>query len=131
MKDLLLKAGQLRPSDDLRRRSSVGPPKKPPRRTPASLSSTDREVQSGPGTDTSGGINTDEALEGNICLETDSAVRRRLGLPPTVVPDAPVAPVSPVTAGTSSQSSNVPLQKIKESIITKSPVKTSTPAERK
>ena len=75
MKDLLLKAGQLLPSDDLRRRSSVGPPKKPPRRPLASFTSTDTEDQSGAGTDTSGGINTDEALEGNVCLETDSAVQ--------------------------------------------------------
>ena len=104
MKDLLLKAGELRSSDNLKRRSTAGPPRKPPRRVPASFVSTDSEGQSGVGTDTSGGINTDEAEEANVCLETDSAVRRRLGLAPTVVPEAPAAPVSPLTAGTSSQS---------------------------
>ena len=131
MKDLLLKAGELRSSDNLKRRSTAGPPRKPPRRVSASSASTDSEGQSGVGTDTSGGINTDEAEEANVCLETDSAVRRRLGLAPTVVPQAPAAPVSPLTAGTSSQSSNTPLQQIKDSIVTKSPVKTSTPRRKK
>ena len=130
MKDLLLKAAELRPSSDLKRRSTVGPSKKPPRRVSTSSAGTDSEDQSGVSTDTDGGINTDVAEEANICLETDSAVRRRLGLDPVVVPEAPAAPVSPLTAD-SSQSSNTPLQQIKDSIVTKSPVRTSTPRRKK
>ena len=131
MKDLLLKAGELRPSDDIRRRSTAGPPRKPPRRVSVSTDNTDTDGQGEAGTDVDGGMNTDDAVEANLCLETDSAIRRRLGLAPTVVPEAPTAPVSPVTAGTSSQSSNVPLQRVKESLLVKSPVKTSTPRRKK
>ena len=78
--------------------------KKQPRKTLPSLPSTDSEDQNEGGTDTSGGIITDEALDENICLETDSAVSERLDLASTTIPEAPTAPILPVTAGSSSQS---------------------------
>ena len=83
-------------------------------------SSTDSESQVC--SDTSGVMDTDDAAEAGLCVETESAIRARIGQAGPTVPTPPTAPV----LLTSSQSSDKTLLEVKESLMTPQKVRSKT-----
>ena len=77
MKDLLLKAGQLRKEKTSRRRGPSSVSGKRGKRQVPIPSSTDSESQVC--SDTRGVMDTDDAAEAGLCVETESAISARVG----------------------------------------------------
>ena len=96
MKDLLLRAGQLRSEKASKRRGptfSSGPRSSP---GPKSISSSDNESCGGAGSDTSGVLNSDDAREEGLCMDTVSvSSTSQVSSARPVVPKPPTAPTSP------------------------------------